>query len=245
MDRVLRILIVLLILLCGAFTAILAFHAYVDSRYAETLTSTYEYQVTLVTDGPLTDLHLFLPLPTRVGGTSDVVRATGARGWTDIPAGWNLTLTGTEKYTLLEITAPSVPVTGGCSACGEAESPLVLTIPATVPGPINTTDPVGNDEVLKPRRSEAVKACTDTSGAGDSTPRCTGYETRFFADYTTYPATTVVITVDLTGTNRWNIFSDRWSEFRDTARLTVLGESHGWQAARGELVSGLGYSSLW
>ncbi|MBS1193939.1 MAG: hypothetical protein H6R28_339, partial [Methanomicrobiales archaeon] len=82
MDRVLRILLVMLILICGVAISFFAFVAYVDSRYAETLGATYQYRVTVGTDGPLTDLHLFLPLPGRAGGSLEVVRAVGARGWT-------------------------------------------------------------------------------------------------------------------------------------------------------------------
>ena len=245
MDRVLRVHLVMLILTCGVAISFFAFVAYVDNRYAETLGATYHYRVTVGTDGPLTDLHLFLPLPGRAGGSLEVVRAVGARGWTEIPEGWNVTLTGTEKYTLLEVSAPSVPPTDECGACGRDGALHTLTVPVKIRGPVETGDPVTDGEVLEPRRSGTEKACTDTYGPGDSIPRCTAYETRFFADYTAYPATMVVISVELTGTNRWNIFSDRWSGFRDTASLTVLGESHGWQTARGELESGLGYSSLW
>jgi hypothetical protein len=244
-DRVLRILLAMLVLMCGVVTSYLVFVVYVDSRYDATLESTYRYSVTVGTDGPLTDLHLFLPLPARAGGSSEVVRAVGARGWTEIPEGWNLTLTGTEKYNLLEVSAPAVTPTAECGACGTSGGLHTLTVPVKVRGPIATMDPVADDEVLEPRRSEAGKTCDDTFGTGDSIPQCTAYETRFYADYTAYPATTVVITVELTGTNRWNIFSERWNGFRDTASLTVLGESHGWQTARGELERGLGYSSLW
>jgi len=245
MDRVLRILVVMLFLACSVTIGVFSFLAYVDSRYAGTLTATYEYRVSVETDGPLSNLLLFLPLPARGGGSSEVVRAVGARGWTEAPEGWNLTLTGTEKYTFLKVTAPSVPATGECGPCGRGGTSHTLTVPVKVRGPVDPWDPVGNDEVLGPRFSVTDRTCTGTFPAGDSTPRCTGYETQVFADYTAYPATTVVITVELTGTNRWNIFSERYSEFRDSARLTILGESHGWQTARGELVSGIGYSSLW
>jgi hypothetical protein len=244
-DRVLRVLVVIFVLVCAVTVGLFAFNAYVDSRYADTLTATYLYQVSVATDGPLTDLLLFLPLPARGGGSSEVVRAVGAQGWTEVPEGWNLTLTGTEKYTLLKISAPSLNLTDECGACGRSGAPHILTIPVKVRGPIDPWDPVGNDEALDPRRSVTNVTCTEAYASGDSTPHCTAYETRFFADYTAYPATTVVITVELTGTNRWNIFSERFSEFRDKARLTILGESHGWQIARGELVSGIGYSSLW
>lgn len=239
------VLIGLLVITCGVAVFGFAFETYIDSRYADTLTATYEYRVTVVTDAPLSDLHLFLPLPVRRGASSAVVQAVGARQWTEIPEGWNVTLTGTQKYNLLEVNAPLADTTEGCSACGISPGPHVLTIPATVTRPIDVRDPAVSEEVLEPRRAEAEKACTGTDSTGDSTPRCTSYETRFFADYTTYPATTVVITVELVGTNRWNIFSDRYSQFRDTASLTVLGESHGWQSARGVLETGLGYSSLW
>jgi hypothetical protein len=244
-DRVLRVLAVMLFVACTVTIGAFSFLACVDSRYAGTLTATYVYRVSVETDGPLSNLLLFLPLPARGGGSSEVVRAIGARGWTEAPEGWNLTLTGTEKYTLLKVTALSVPATDECTACATGGSPHTLTVPVKVRGPVDPWDPVGNDEVLEPRFSVTHRTCTETLPAGDSTPRCTGYETRLFADYTAYPATTVVITLELTGTNRWNIFSERFSEFRDTARLTILGESHGWQTARGELVSGIGYSSLW
>jgi hypothetical protein len=244
-DRVLQVLVVMLVVLCSATIGVFSFLSYVDGRYAETLTATYEYRVSVETDGPLSNLLLFLPLPVRGGGSSEVVRAVGARGWTEAPDGWNMTLTGTEKYTLLKITASSVPATGECSPCGRGGTPLTFTVPVKVRGPIDPWDPVGNDEVMEPRFQVTERTCTETFPPGDSRPRCTGYETQFFADYTAYPATTVVMAVELTGTNRWNIFSDRYSEFRDTARLTILGESHGWQTARGELASGIGYSSLW
>ena len=241
----LRVLVVMLVLACIVTIGVFSLVAYVDSRYAETLAATYEYQVTVKTDGPLSNMLLFLPLPARGGGSSEVVRALGARGWTEFPEGWNVTLTGTEKYTLLKVSAPTVPPTDECGACSRSGAPHTLTIPVTVRGAVDPWDPVGNDEVLEPRFSVTERACREAFPAGDSTPRCTGYETRIFADYTSYPATTVVITMELTGTNRWNIFSERSSGFRDTAGLTILGESHGWQTARGELVSGIGYSSLW
>jgi len=243
-DRVLRVLVVVFVVACVA-AGLLGFKVYVDSRYAETLTSSYQYQVSVITDGPLTDLLLYLPLPVKGGGTSEVVRAVGAQGWTEVPEGWNLTLTGTKKLTLLKVSAPSVPPTDDCGACGRTGAPHVLTIPVEVQGPVDPWDPVWNDEVLEPRYSVTDSTCTETYGPGDSTPHCMAYETRFFADYTAYPATTVIITVELTGTNRWNIFSERSSEYRDSARLAVLGESHGWQTATGQLVSGIGYSSLW
>jgi hypothetical protein len=244
-DRVLQALVVLFLVMLGASIGLFSFLDYVDSRYAETLEETYEFRLSVETTSPLSNLLLFIPLPVRGSGTSEVVRAIGARGWTEAPEGWNMTLTGTEKYTMLKVTALSVPATVGCGACGTGGAPLTLLIPVRVRTPIDTRDPAGDDEVIQPRLSVMDRACTETFPAGDSVPRCTAYQTRIFADYTAQPQTGVLVTLTLTGTNRWNIFSERFSEFRDTVRLALTGESHGWQTAEGQLASGIGYSSLW
>src|SRR5512138_515434 len=107
MDRIITITIAVFLIILAAFVSITGYGFYVDTAYRNSFTGNYTYSYTLTTDGPLTNLTLFLPVPDDRSGNSPMVTYFGTGTTTGMPADWNATLFGTGKATLLKVTTPS------------------------------------------------------------------------------------------------------------------------------------------
>ncbi|MDN7023980.1 hypothetical protein FGU65_03580 [Methanoculleus sp. FWC-SCC1] len=248
MDTALRHLVRILciaLLLAGLF---IGFSAYVQSTYAETLSSTYTYEITLETDRVLTNVTLFLPLPEN-GGRSPVTLAVGRGDLAGLPRGWGIGLYGAGNATFMKITADRIapeyrppPVAvgeEGNPAASPVLVPIRLVAEADAGAVIDTAHPLGNSTLLRPKYSLTGVAC-DFPHDPASPPVCYTYETAFFASYRAAPDARVTITVGLTGSNTWFVFGWSGNELRDRAVLTLTGPSDGWQRVRGAMKTGIG-----
>jgi hypothetical protein len=253
MDRTLKSIAWVLIAALIVGGAFISFFAYVQSSYERSLSSTYVYQITLETDEELTNATLFIPLPDGSGTQSPIVLLIGSGNLSGLPEGWTTEIYGTEKFTMLKITAETIapqvrplpiPIseTGTPPPAGEVGSvpaPIRIIVQADAGGLIDTRDPVGNSSVLLPKYNLTPVPCSFPY-PDENPPACYTYEGLLYAEYSAPPGAAVTITVGLTGTNEWFVFGWTGNEFRDQIVFTHSGESHGWQTVSGTLVTGVG-----
>jgi len=240
MDKIIKTALGLFIVILILFVAVVAYTAYIDTTYRNSLTSTYQYTCTISTDNVLSNVTLFLPVPANVNGNSPVVAQISSRDVSGAPADWNLTLFGTGKATLLQVSAPTI----GQPAINGSTQPttITLTVNASSPALIDTASPVEYAAVFRPVQSIHAAACpAGDSTSATSTPACYQYLTSTYADYTAASGATVTISASVTGTNSWTIFSPASNEYRNTiTMLTLHGGNHGWVTTLGWIESGLG-----
>ncbi len=254
MDRALRSLLGILIVALVASAAFVSFSAYVHAAYERTLSSRYVYEISLETDAVLSNVTLFVPLPERHGGRSPILERIGEGDLYGIPRDWETEIYGTEKFSMLMISADEILPQFGPPPLPASEEENLTAAPAATPVPvpvtirveadagavIDTRHPIGNSSVILPKYDLSPVPCPFPHGEEERPPACYTYETSVYADYTAGADAAVTITVSLTGTNEWFIFGWTGNEFRDRLTLALDGEVHGWQRANGTLMTGIG-----
>jgi len=239
MDKIIKVVLGLFIILLVLFVAIVSYMTYVDTMYRNSLSSNYQYTCTISTDGVLSNVTLFLPVPEDTRGDSPVIAQISSQDISGVPANWNLTLFDTGKGTLLQVVAPVI----GQSATNGSAQPAVVTlmVNASSPAVIDTGSPAVHAAVFRPVQGIQMVACPagDTAVAGS--PSCYQYQTSIYADYTAAPAASLAISASVTGTNSWTIFSPASNGYRNTIGIPTLhGENHGWVTASGMIEAGIG-----
>ena len=63
MDKIIKITLGIFIVILVAFTATVAYNAYVKTAYQNSLASTYSYTLTITTDSRLDNVTFFIPVP--------------------------------------------------------------------------------------------------------------------------------------------------------------------------------------
>jgi len=256
MDRSLRTLIRLFIIVLILATAFISFFAYVQGSYERTLSSTYTYQIGILSNAPLQNVTLFVPLPEEAGRTSPIVISAGAGRIYGMPDGWEVAFFGTEKVGMMRITAdeilpqyraPPRPANDTAVSADAETAPVAVPILLVVEGEsdrlIDTRHPVGNSSALLPKYNLSQVRCEFPAG-GESSPVCYSYEGVIYADYDTAPGAEVTLSISLTGTNDWFVFGWSSNEFRDELSVALTGNGTGWQKASGTLVAGIGRYSI-
>lgn len=236
MDRTLGITFGVLIIFFVAFTGIIAYSAYTETAYKNTISGTYLYTSTITTDSPLYNVTLFLPVPADNTGNSLVVSAFSSRTVNGIPADWETTLFDTGKATLLKITTPAIIPPAGTSS----QNPYTISFSSetTSRTPIDTRNPVGKSAMYRPVKTLSETGCSlEIAG---SSPRCFSFSTSLFADYTTAADTFVTVNSSITGKNTWAIFGQGSNEYHADIGVSMKGEHHGWAVPDGRLSSGTG-----
>ena len=239
MDKIIKIAMGLFIVILVLFIAAFSYTSYIDTAYRNSLTGTYLYTCTISTDGVLSNVTLFLPVPADPNGNSPVVAKISSRDVSGVPAEWNLTLFGTGKATLLKISARTI---GQPAVNGNVHpTTITLTVNASAPSLIDTALPVENAAVFRTVQSIHPVACPAGDTTSASTPSCFQYLTSTYTDYSAAPATTVTISAGVTGTNTWTIFSPASNEYQNTISMLALhGGNHGWVTTLGWIESSVG-----
>ncbi|MDD1667191.1 MAG: hypothetical protein LUO96_01860 [Methanomicrobiales archaeon] len=233
MDRTLSVVLGVLVVAALVFAGAVALSAYMGIRYRSTLSGTYEYQVEITPDALLGNVTLYLPVPTRGAESSAVLERIGSGDLGGVPAGWEVSLIGTEKFTMLEITAREIDPGCGCA-------PLILSLDTKVRGPIRTRTADSEDLVLGTVTRVIPAPCVGTDTGASPEMRCWVYQGPAYADYTSEGNGQLSIHVSLTGRNAWDVFGPSGNEYRDSLQFSFSGERQGWRTGDGSLVTGIG-----
>lgn len=233
MDKIIKVVLGLFIVILILFVSIVSYMTYVDTMYRNSLSSTYQYTCTISTEGVLSNVTLFLPVPADIQGNSPVIARISSHDISGVPANWNLTLFDTGKGTLLQVVAPVM---------GSAQAAVVtLTVNASSPVRIDTGSPVTHAAVFRPVQGIQATACPAGDTAATGNPSCYQYQTSLYADYTAAPTASLAVSATVTGTNAWSIFSPASNEYQNTLSISTLhGENHGWVTALGGIEAGIG-----
>lgn len=234
MDKILRIVISIFIVLFAVFASWGLYGAYVAHQYRQSLTSTYEYSLTFSTSETLRNVTLFIPVPEDMKGKSPFIEQYSAGTFTGIPAGWAVTLLGSDKATMLKLEAAVIS--------GSDMNGFSFTNSATesVKGPIDTKSPVSGAIILRPVQKPRSVACPELNAPESAGAVCSLYESAVYADYEASPNAKIEIDSTLVGKNTWTIFQPAANEYRNSISVTMLGANHGWVIAKGTLLSGIG-----
>lgn len=236
MDRMIGITLCVFIVIFAPFAGMLAYTAYTESAYRNTLSGTYTYSCTITTDAPLYNVTLFIPVPVDRHGNSPMASGFSNRTMKGVPADWETALFDTGKSTLLKITTPAIVPPEGTTASHPFT--VIFSSEFSSRAPIDTLGPVANSAMFRPVQALNENACPGGRSGGSA--RCFTFTTAVFADYQTAAETTVTITSSLTGKNTWTIFEPESNEFHSDVSLSMRGENHGWGVLDGELTSGTG-----
>jgi hypothetical protein len=233
MDKIVKITAAMFLLILIVFAATVGYNAYVEYEYRSSLVSTYSYTLTLSTSEALQNVTFFIPVPTNPGGNSPFVEQFSIKAFTGIPAGWETTLLGSNKGTMLKIQAPVV-------AGSDGEGFSVRTSSDARTGQvIDTKSPQDHDIMLRPMQDMTKADCT-AFGISDPGASCYRYISSVYADYDASPGAVIRISSSLNGKNEWKIFSPAHNEYSNAIDVELHGAHHGWTAAKGELQSGIG-----
>jgi hypothetical protein len=234
MDRILSYVLAVLAVASVVFLAVLSLSVYMGITYRATLSSTYEYKVSIASDATIGNVTLYLPIPSaKEPGNSAILEGIGAGGLTGVPRGWNISLIGTEKFTMLEVTAREVAPT----PVGE---PYLLSLITRVQGPIRTRDLGSGEPVLAPLAKRSQVACGGTDAAASPEMQCEVYQGPAYADFTAPGMMRLAVFVSLDGKNTWDVFGPSSSEYQDGLQVSFSREEQGWQTGDGVLVTGIG-----
>ena len=242
----------------GVVAGLWVYHAH--KLYEESYTSEYHYEITLETDSTLYNVTFYLPLPvfeqeSKIG--YEIVGGNASK-----PDDWDCHIIETEHGKMLKISAdkiapefhslpvpiepgeePKEPPQGKVSDTFSEETPVLmpeeLSVGVHAEHDINTKNPVGNEPLLSPKYNLTRSTCEFPYPAG-GTPDCYEYESRIYAHYTTSLNAKLSLYIELEGRNSWWVYGWSGNEYRDNVHIALLGESHGWNAAVGQLVEGEG-----
>jgi len=238
MDKVIKSAAGLIIIIFVLFVSVATYHAFVEKAYRESLTSTYSYTCTITTDSVLSDVTLFIPVPSRTTGNSLIIERFSVRGIEGIPLEWKTTLTGSNKGTYVEIKTPVIaPVQNATTKNGYT---AFLSLHATSPRLVDTQNPQDNDAVFHPMREMRMVECPGTANGTTGKGACYNYVSTVYADYSASPDARVTISSDIIGKNTWKIFEPAKNEYRSSISVLIFGEHHGWITAKGFLETGIG-----
>ncbi|HMA05254.1 MAG TPA: hypothetical protein VKO45_04940 [Methanomicrobiales archaeon] len=233
MDRTLSVVLAALVVASVIFLAVISLTAYIGITYRDTLSSTYEFRVSITPDATLRNVTLYLPVPVRGSGPSAVLEGIGTGKLTGVPGGWNVSLIGTEKFTYLEVWTREI------SPLPDARS-YELAIDERVTGPIDTKNAGSGDLVLAPAAAMRQAACTGTDGGTSPDLLCEQYESPVYADFTSPGNAHLRIFISLSGRNTWDVFGPSSNEYQDGLQVSFSEGAQGWRPGSGMLVTGIG-----
>ena len=234
MDRTLTVVIGVLAVAVVLFLAVFSLTVSMGIMYRASLTSTYDYRVSIGSDTDIGNVTFYLPIPGRLSGNSAVLEEVGSERGLSLPAGWTATLLGTEKVDFLELNAREV-------AASPQGNPYLISLRVQVRGPIVTESDGFDGLVIAPLAPRSPVACpARTEGISTDKIRCEAYRGTAYADFTGPAAANLRFTFNLTGRNAWDVFGPSGNEYRDGLQVSVSGSERGWKTGDGLLVTGLG-----
>jgi hypothetical protein len=238
MDKTIRITLGLFIIILVAFAVSVSYTIYIDNAYRTSLSSTYSYQCTIITNDLLTNVTLFVPVPASPPGNSPVIDQISAHNISGFPKDWNAVLFDTGKATLLEIAADHIgqpPVNGSTVTTN-----VMFVVDVDSPSLVDTRSPMVDDAVFRPVQNAIDTACPAGTRGVPVLPNCTQYVTGIYAKYEADPAASVGIHASVTGRNTWSVFHPEFNEYHNTFDVTMSGNNSGWVTAQGWLEYGIG-----
>lgn len=221
-----------------------------------------EYEAWIQTDGPLTNVTLYLPVPVADGeSTVGETLVAGQPGVVDRPGNWSYAMVDTEYGPMLRVTTPRLEprTTVRPRPRPTADEPAATTATpgtATPPrdgrtvvepyrietsvssdDPVDTRDPVGNEPTLAPRSNDRETPCSTPVPEGTV---CRAFDTRLFLSYDAPADATVQVVVRHEGRNEW--FAGGWTGNSFDQRVTVerRGPGPGWVVANASERTGVG-----
>ncbi|MDP3395972.1 MAG: hypothetical protein Q8S57_04820 [Methanoregula sp.] len=238
MDKIIRITLGLIIVLLVAFVAVVTYTGFVEHAYRTSLSSTYDYSCTITTDSQLTNVTLFIPVPSDYVGNSPIVAQYSAQEIVGRPADWEVTLFDTGKATLAKITTPAIIPPPGTSPA----HPFIirLSINKGSKEVINTVSPIEQGVMFRPVQDLQKVTCPVKSTAVIGDPTCYRYLIPLYADYQAPMNASVRIESTLQGKNSWKIFEPQFNEYQAEISILMFGDNHGWTVMKGTLESNIG-----
>jgi len=238
MDKVIKTAAGLFIIIFILSVSMVSYTVFVENAYRESLTSAYIYTCTISTDSVLSNVTLFIPVPSYRTGSSPIIERFSVRGIDGIPSEWKTTLIGSKKGTYVEIKTPVLaPVQNRTTGNGSA---IELSLSTVSPRLIDTRDPEENDAVFHPMQDIRQVDCPATVVGATNKSACYTYQSSIYADYSAIPSARVTISSDITGKNTWKIFEPAENEYRASISAQMSGDHHGWTVAKGFLETGIG-----
>jgi hypothetical protein len=233
MDKIIKIASGLFIIIIVLFGSIASYNAFVEKAYHESLKSTYSYTVTISTSGELRNVTFFIPVPANPNGNSPFVEQFSIGNFTGIPVGWETTLLGSNKGTMVKI---QIPVVVGSDGAGFS---VRTSSDARTSKVIDTKSPQDRDIVLSPVQDLKEVRCVEFE---DYKPgaTCYRYQSAVYADYESSPNVKVEISSRIDGKNEWKIFEPAYNQYTNSISVTMLGENHGWVTTKGEMQACIG-----
>jgi len=233
MDRTLFRVLAVLAVASVIFLAAISITVFMEITYRATLSSAYEYQVSITSDATLENVTLYIPIPARGAEASAVLQGIGAGGLQGLPQGWSISLIGTEKFTWLEVTARRIPP----SPPGR---PYLISVKAMIHGPIDTRNAGTGDLVLVPFAKRTPIVCGNMDSENSPEVRCELYQGSAYADFTAPGDVYLSIFSFLTGRNSWEVFGPSSNEYQDGLQVSFSGATRGWHTGDGILITGIG-----
>ena len=235
MDRIIRITLCIFFIVLVAFVAPVLYTGYVGNAYRSSLVGTYTYSCAISTDADLTNVTLFIPVPSNPRGNSPVIARYSSHEIAGIPTSWTTELYDTGKGVLVKVSTPHVSVPAGTTP----QKPYTVTISANISSgaPIDTRDPVASSALFRPVQGLSVISCPDTAAPGG---RCSAYASSVFARYESSPESSVHISSGLSGTESWNIFGPESGTYLTAFDVTLTGAQDNWTPIRVSLEDSIG-----
>ncbi|MGA2934947.1 MAG: hypothetical protein ABSD81_07315 [Methanomicrobiales archaeon] len=233
MDRTLFRVLAVLAVVSVIFLAAISINVFMEITYRATLSSTYEYRVSITSDTTLENVTFYIPVPAKGPEASAVLQGIGAGDLQGLPQGWNISLIGTEKFTMLAVTAREI-------ASSPVGRPYLLSVNARVDGPIDTRNAGTGGLVLVPAAKRTPAVCGNMDSQASPEMRCELYQGSTYADFTAPGNVHLTIFTFLTGRNTWDVFGPSSNEYQDGLQVSFSGGTRGWQTGDGILVTGIG-----
>jgi hypothetical protein len=221
MDRTLLAGLAVLAVALVIFTAAFSVTVYMGIRYRSTFQGSYEYQVGITPDAPLGNVTLYLPIPARGREKSPVAERIGSGALQGVPAGWNVSLIGTEKFTMLEVTAREIDPGCGCA-------PLILSVDALSRSRVETREAATGDLVIDTLAGKEKVPCGGRVYGVPPDAACVAYRGRIYASGTAPANSTLTVSITLVGKNSWDVFGPSSNEYRDGLMVTIPGAPGGY-----------------
>jgi hypothetical protein len=238
MDKIIKITAGLFMVILVVFTAGIVYTGFVRHAYRTSLSSTYNFSWTITTDSSLSNVTLFIPLPADNSGNSPVVSRISSQGIRGIPGDWNVTLFDTGKATMAKITTPAIIPPAGTPP--SRPFAIVFFIETRGKTGIDTLCPYENSAMFRPVRNLQQAVCPREITASRDAPRCSIYQTSFYADYDAPGNASVTVASALTGRNAWTVFTPASNEYTTAISAGITGSHHGWVTMNGSLTNAIG-----
>ncbi len=226
------VLIALFVILFAMLAGPYLVRSTLDRVYNATRTSELQYSLTITSSLDLSEITLFIPLPTDETGTSPVIQMLGAENQGIAFDGFNISVFGANNESYLRLSAEYL---GASQDLPERSYTFSV---ANNSSALNTREPIRYDYTLFPKRNLTDLPCAPS--LGDDRTQCFRYQSLIYASYKTAADTRVQIRVDLSGSNQWRILEDFQNGYIDSMDLALYGPVSGWHSAEGLLVTSLG-----